>query len=179
MPVTSSTKEPKRRARGFTQTARLLSARIRKAGEARGFAVTRLVTHWDEIAGPEIARIARPVEISYGRGGFGATLTLLTTGARAPMLEMQKEALKEKVNATYGYAAISRIRITQTAPSGFAEGQVEFTPRQPADPPRPDPATVERAEQSAAGVSDPTLRAALEALAQNVLSRQKHKAPQK
>ena len=47
---------------------------------------------------------------------MGATLTLLTTGANAPMLEMQKEKLRQKVNAVYGYNAISRVRIT-----GFVE----------------------------------------------------------
>ena len=35
----------------------------------------------------------------YGKGGMGATLTLLTTGPMAPMVEMQKERLRERVNA--------------------------------------------------------------------------------
>jgi len=146
--TTRRDKQPDRRMRGFEQASSLLSTRIREAGEARGFAVTRLLTHWEEIAGPAIASIARPVEISYGRGGFGATLTLLTTGAQAPMLEMQKEALREKVNATYGYAAISRVRITQTAPTGFSEGHAEFVrsvrrppSRHPTRPRLPAPAT--------------------------------------
>ncbi|MCB1356624.1 MAG: DUF721 domain-containing protein [Maritimibacter sp.] len=132
----------------------------------------RLLTHWEEIAGPETARIARPVQVSYGReGGFGATLVLLTTGANAPMLEMQKERIRERVNGVYGYAAISGIRVTQTAPTGFAEGQVQFTrPPKPA-PQTPDPELVARARETASGVGDPQLRAALEALAQNVLSR--------
>jgi hypothetical protein len=40
-------------------------------------------------------------------------LVILTTGAQAQMLEMQLPQLREKVNACYGYNAISRIRITQ------------------------------------------------------------------
>ena len=58
-----------------------------------------------------MAAISRPVEIGYGRGGLGATLTLLTTGANAPLLEMRKEELRERVNAIYGYNAIARIRV--------------------------------------------------------------------
>jgi len=163
--------------RGFERTASLLVPRIRKAGETRGFAVTRLLTHWDEIAGPDVARIARPVEVNYGRqGGFGATLVLLTTGANAPMLEMQKEKIREKVNATYGYAAISRIRLTQTAPTGFAEGQAQFTRPTAKAPAAPDPEIVTHAREVAEGVHDENLRAALESLAQNVLSRRKHPA---
>jgi len=166
--------------RGFERTASLLTTRIRKAGEARGFAVSRLLTHWEEVVGPEIAAIARPVEVSYGRsGGFGATLVLLTTGAQAPMLEMQKERIREKVNATYGYAAISRVRITQTAPTGFAEGQAQFTRASPPAPVQPDPEIAARAHQTTAGVHDENLRTALESLAQNVLSRRKTPADRK
>ena len=164
--------QPTRRKRGFERTAGLLTARIREVGEARGFAVARLLTHWEEIAGAETAGIARPVKVSYGReGGFGATLVLLTTGANAPMLEMQKERIRERVNGVYGYAAISRIRITQTAPTGFAEGQAQFTRPPKLAPEAPDPALTARARETASGVGDPKLRAALEALAQNVLSR--------
>lgn len=159
--------------RGFARTSALLEQRIRKAGEARGFAVTRLLTHWPEIAGADIAAVARPVDVKYGRQGFGATLTVLTTGAQAPMLEMRKEMLRERVNACYGYNAISRVRITQTAPTGFAEGQARFDhrPDGPAPAAVPDPAVVRDAADAARPVADEGLRAALQRLAQNVLSR--------
>lgn len=159
--------------RGFARTGTLLKAPIRKAGETRGFAVSRVLTHWHEVAGPEIAGIARPVDISYARHGFGATLTVLTTGAQAPMLEMQKERLREKVNAVYGYNAIARVRITQTAPTGFAEGQVQFAPASKPRATTPDPAVTETAARVAGPVQDDTLRAALEALGRNVLSKTK------
>jgi hypothetical protein len=117
-----------------------------------------------------MARITRPVKVGYGREGMGASLTLLTTGAVAPMVEMQKERLRERVNAAYGYAAISRILLTQTAASGFAEGQAEFTLAPKASVP-PDPAVLAKAAETAAPVKDPDLRAALEAMAQNILTR--------
>ncbi|MDK3071600.1 DciA family protein [Sedimentitalea sp. JM2-8] len=160
--------------RGFKRTASVLSDQIRRAGESRGFAVSRLLTHWAEIAGPEIAAIARPVNVSYGRGGFGATLTVLTTGAQAPMLEMRKEQLRAKVNAVYGYNAISRVRITQTAPTGFAEGQAVFEPRKADPPPAEDPKIVSHAAQAVRPIDNDELRAALERLGRNVLSRPKH-----
>ncbi|MDF1669240.1 MAG: DciA family protein [Roseovarius sp.] len=160
--------------RGFKRTSQLLKDRIRRASESRGFAVSRLLTQWEEVAGPDIASIARPVDVSYGRQGFGATLTVLTTGAQAPMLEMQKEKLRERVNAVYGYNAISRIRLTQTAPTGFAEGKASFEHRPKQAPAKkPDPATQAEAAQMAAPVGDGNLREALEALGQNVLSKSK------
>ncbi|SEL29214.1 hypothetical protein SAMN05443999_104279 [Roseovarius azorensis] len=157
---------------GFKRTSALLQSSIRRASESRGFAQSRLLTHWPEVAGEEIAAISRPVEVSYGRQGMGATLTLLTTGAQAPMLEMQKEKLRERVNAVYGYNAISRIRITQTAPTGFAEGQADFTHRpRTATPEPPAPETVQAAATLTAPVADEGLRTALESLARNVLSK--------
>ena len=157
---------------GFKRTSALLQPSIRRASETRGFAQSRLLTHWAEIAGEGIAAIARPVEVSYGRQGMGATLTLLTTGAQAPMLDMQKETLRERVNAVYGYNAISRIRITQTAPTGFADGQVDFNHRpKPKTPVAPAPETTRAASALAAPVTDDGLRRALESLARNVLTR--------
>ena len=164
----------KRHGRGFERTSTLVQSRVRDAGASRGFAVPRLLTHWGELAGEDIASIARPVDVKYGRDGFGATLTLLTTGAQAPMLEMQKEVLRDRVNACYGYRAISRIRITQTAPSGFAEGRADFAPapiRRPQEKPSPD--QIAKAEQVASTVGDADLRAALEALGQKILSNPK------
>lgn len=158
---------------GFARTSKLLEERIRKASETRGFSQTRLLTHWPEIAGEQIASMSRPVEISYGRGGFGATLTLLTTGANAPMLEMQKDQIREKVNAVYGYNAIARVRVTQTAASGFADGKVSFQHRETRQDKTPAPEAIAQARQSSADIGDDGLRAALERLGANIISNPK------
>ena len=161
------------RNKGFQRTSTLLRDRIRKTGETRGFAVTRVLTHWAEIVGEETASICKPVDVKYGRQGFGATLTLLTTGAQAPMLEMQKEKLRERVNAAYGYNAITKMRITQTAPTGFAEGQAQFAPQPKQAKPKPSQEVQKEAHDMAAPVQDSGLRDALEQLAANVLSKSK------
>ncbi len=163
---------PTRRMRGFEPASRLLTDRIRTAGEKRGFAVARLLTHWPEIAGQDLARITRPVKVGYSRDGFGATLTVLTTSAQAPMVQMQLPKLRDRVNACYGYAAISRITLTQTAPIGFAEGQAEFAPAPKIETP-PDPALLAEATATADGVRDEGLRAALEQITLNFLKRTK------
>ena len=163
-----------RRMRGFERTSGLLQTRIREVGEKRGFAVSRLLTHWAEIVGEDIARVARPVKVGYGKCGFGATLTVLTTGAQAPMLEMQKEKLRERVNACYGYSAISRVLITQTAPTGFAEGRVAFDPApKKTETTRPDPAVKAQVQSTTAEIGDDGLRRALEALGENIISQSK------
>ena len=152
----------------------MVKGQVRSAGETRGFAVARLVTHWAEVVGEDLARHTRPVKVGYPQGAMGGTLTLLVQGAMAPMIEMQKDRIREKVNAVYGYNAISRVVITQTAATGFAEGQARFT-QAPAAPKEPDPEVVAKASQTAEGVSDPGLREALERLATNILSRPNRK----
>ena len=161
---------PEHRRRGFEPAFGLVKDAVRAAGETRGFAVARLLTHWPEVAGEEMARKTRPVKIGYGKGGMGATLTLLVRAAEAPMVQMALPVLKERVNAVYGYAAISHIHLTQTAATGFAEGQAEFV-RAPKAGPQTDPQAAARAQVAAEGVEDPALRAALEQLGQNILTR--------
>jgi hypothetical protein len=161
---------PKRRARGFAQAGGLVQARIRKAGEARGFAVSRLLTHWTEVVGADIARLCRPVRINYGKGGIGATLTVVARGAAGPILQAQLPDIRARVNACYGYNAVARIRITQTAAEGFAEPQAGWS-GQPAIPGAPNPEHSAAANELAEGVTDPDLRAALAGLGARVLSR--------
>ena len=148
----------------------VMGDRIRRAGESRGFAVSRVLTHWEEIAGSDLSTMCRPVEVSYGRGGFGATLTVLTTGAFAPMVEMQKDQLRKRVNAIYGYNAIARVRVTQTAPTGFADGQATFLNNTSAPDARTEPKPNPAAKQAVHDVTDADLRKALERLGENVLS---------
>ena len=161
-------------SKGFARTSSLLTQRIRKASESRGFAQSRLLTHWEEVVGEDIASIARPVNVSYGRQGFGATLTLLTTGAQAPILEMQKEQIRAKVNAVYGYNAIARIRITQTAATGFAEGRVAFEHSSVEKGPKvPNAEMHQQASAVVSPVQDETLREALERLGAHILTKEK------
>jgi hypothetical protein len=163
---------PQRRQRGFEAAGGLVKAPVRAVGETRGFAVARLLTHWAEVAGEDLAAKTRPVKIGYGKGGMGATLTLLVKAAEAPMVQMALPQLKDRVNAVYGYAAVNHIHLTQTAATGFAEGQADFAhgPKV-VEPPAPDPAILAKAHTVAEGVGDPSLRAALEQLAQNILTR--------
>lgn len=156
--------------RGFEAAASLVSARLREGAESRGFAVARLLTHWAEIVGTETAACTRPVRVAHGRG-LGATLTILTDGAHAPLVQMQLPRIRDRVNAVYGFNAIARVTLTQTAAQGFAEGQAVFrpAPRGRARPPSPD--QIQAAERVAACFADPALAQAMHALALNRAAR--------
>ncbi len=147
---------PRRRAAGFLPAASLAPVVLRSVGAKRGFAELRLVTEWEAVAGARLAALCRPVKVSYrGGAGLGATLVLAAPGARAPEVEMLAPALIERVNAFYGYRAVARIRIDQSAAAAK-----EAAPRRVA-PPEPALAPVD-------GIEDERLALALARLGANV-----------
>lgn len=155
------------RRRRFETAGQLVAPHLREAMQKRGFAEARLLTHWAELAGADIASLCQPVKISHGRGAMGATLVLHVTGAAGPLVQMRLPALRERLNAVYGYNAIARITLTQVALTGMAEAQAKFTP----SPPQITPQAARKAAEYAHGTRDDGLRVALECLARNVLSR--------
>jgi hypothetical protein len=167
--VAQPDQKPNRRNRGFLQTNGLLTRQIRAASEKRGFAETRLLTQWVEIVGEETARMGQPIKIGYSKQGFGASLTVLCKGADAPMLQMQIPQIIERVNACYGYNAIARIKLTQTAPTGFHEPKTGFEHKQPE--PEITPTQREVIETSLQDVADSDLKKSLQLLGENIVKR--------
>lgn len=161
----------RRYKRGFSAISGLVDRQIGQAGKKRGFAVMRLVTHWDEIVGMKISAIAQPVDVSYAREGFGATLTVLSNGSNAPIVQTMLPEIQQKVNACYGYHAISRVRITQTAPVGFEHGRAMQRKTRETFVQTISPEVKQASAQIARDVEDVDLKQALERLATRVLSR--------
>lgn len=159
--------KPERKARGFMRMAELTPNALKSAGAKRGFAEFRLVTEWRAVVGEALARICRPVKVSYSRSGpgLGATLVLTAEGARGPEIEMQKATIIEKVNAFYGYRAVSRLSIDQSrspmmsAPvAGMAEAASGWT----------GPGITARQPKPVEGFADEGLALALARLGANV-----------
>ena len=165
---------PDKRSGGFKRASELLKRRISKASEGRGFSETRLLTHWSTFVGIGLAEKTYPVKISFASGGLGATLTILTTGPYALELEMLKHQIKEKVNAAYGYSAIARIKITQTAETGFEfaklRGNIE---EQDSNTNLTVVRNNVKASEQVEGVENKELRQALAELEEKVLTKSK------
>lgn len=153
-----------RRARGFAPAASLIARQVTTLGARRGFAKARLAALWSEIAGPELAAITRPEKLALARGPAGGLLSIAVSGAHAPKVQMMLPLLRERVNAALGPGAVGRIQLVQAAiaPSPAS------APAPAAEVAVPDLAPL-RAPLSRIG--DDALRAALETLAGNVLSR--------
>ena len=164
----------RRNGRGFVAASRLVAQHLRDPEERRGYAEATLLSRWTEIVGADHATLCVPVRVKHTRGTtLGNTLVVLSTGSNAPLVAMRQEDMLARVNACYGYRAVSKIQITQTAPSGFAEGQATFAgPRAKAKPAEPDRAALAEAEATVSRIENPELRDALTRLSRNVLARQ-------
>ena len=113
-----------------------------QAARARGFATTALLSDWRAIAGADLARYTMPDRIIWpkrrdegvetplhGYKSVGATLVLRIEGPRAIEVQHRSAQILERVNAYFGYRAITEMRFLQ-APIGRAAAR-ERTPRPP------------------------------------------------
>jgi hypothetical protein len=85
---------------------------LRHAGAAlarAGFTDANLVLRWHEIAGVEVARIARPLKLQEGT--TGAVLTVACDPAAIVFLQHETRALAERLNGYLGQGRIARLKL--------------------------------------------------------------------
>jgi hypothetical protein len=102
-----------------------------------GFSDPTLVLHWEEIVGPEVARLAQPLKLSDGPSG--GALTLRAAPGAALFLSHEKRALCERINAYLGRPAVVQIKFSQGAflpPPPAPPRQKSAGPLPPGDPSR-------------------------------------------
>jgi len=124
-----------------------------------GFVQSAVVSRWAEIVGPRYAGVSTPESIRFPQGERAqGTLTLLVTGAHAPMMQHIAPEIAERVNRFFGYTAVAKVAIRQ--------GDVP-PPRKRAAPPSIKTVPAELGE-SLRTIADPELRAVLEGLAASI-----------
>ncbi len=153
---------PDRKVGRLEHVSALVRDGIRDAAARQGFAVTSLLTGWEEIAGADMARISRPVRIHHDGGSAGSTLVLEVAGAVSQEIRMQTPWLIKRINSSYGYRAIGSIMITQTS----RKRPGADTPP-PARTP-PGPARVRELEEMVADIEDEELRRQLLGLGKSI-----------
>ena len=126
-----------------------------------GFVQHSVVSRWSEIVGERYAGVSAPESIRFPQGKRAeGVLTLLVSGAHAPMMQHIAPEIMERVNRFFGYAAVARVQIRQ--------GEVKRPERvAPAPELKPVP---EALGESLRGIADPELKAVLEAFAAGVAS---------
>lgn len=143
-----------------------------KALEKFGFPAAAILTDWPMIVGAEVAAYTAPERLRWPNrpapeadsddqepwhGAEGATLQLRVEGPRALELQHRIPQLIERINAHFGFRAITDIRILQAPVSKPKRPNVR---RQAGPPPR--------VAIPAAEVTDDQLRDVLERLGGNV-----------
>src|SRR5216683_877567 len=84
----------------------------------QGFTSTEIVTHWDDIVGPEIAAVAEPIRMQWIRSrdpdeSAPATLVLRVEGPEAIEIQHQAGVIAERVNRYVGWRAVGAIALRQ------------------------------------------------------------------
>lgn len=98
-----------------------------------GFSVVEVVTHWDEIVGPDLAPRSLPMKLQWARGGETEPATLVVRVEGAYAIEMQYAApvVIERINIYFGWRCVGRIALRQgPVPPRHARAQ----PMPPPDP---------------------------------------------
>lgn len=86
---------------------------VEPSARKRGFALSRLVAHWGEVVG-DMAAWCKPVELSLGKDNRNGTLKLSIASGRGPQAQQMTPTIIDRVNASFGYAAIARVTFVQT-----------------------------------------------------------------
>ncbi len=144
--------------------ARAVADLLPDAGRATfrkfGFVQHSVVSRWPEIVGERLARVSGPESIRFPHGKRAeGVLTLIVGGAHATMMQHVAPEIIERVNRFFGYAAVSRVVISQ--------GEVRRAARPETPVPVAAPLSAEMSD-SLRAIIDPELKAVLEALAVGV-----------
>ncbi len=163
------------RGRRAKMVGELIPALMRPAFEKYGFPAAAILTDWAAIAGPELASYTAPERLKWPRKSAsgddaaadkGATLILRVSGARALEVDHLRPRLIERINAAFGYRAVSDIRIVQ-APLPKSDAQRASPAREPAM----------SAHKALAEFPDGPLKHAFARMAAGVKSRQRKTEP--
>ncbi|MFK7942803.1 MAG: DUF721 domain-containing protein [Paracoccaceae bacterium] len=157
-----------RRGKGFQSASGASRGLVRTLASKKGFAEADVLLRWAEIVGEAHLGLCQPQTVRFSQDrSVGATLVVECTSAHAPEVEHLSPVLIDRVNQFYGYRAIGRIKVMQTAGlRGFAEAQMTFEGADAA----PTSTHETRAADLAKDIQNPGLRAALARMGAHVLA---------
>lgn len=144
--------------------ARIVPAIAAKALGKKGQAFGALLGDWASVMGPDLGARTVPCKLVFPAGRReGATLHLRAHGAAALEIQHAEPQLVERINAFFGYQAVSRLKLIQAPPPA---------PARPAWRRRPVSAAEEaRIRAAVAGIEDEEMREALAGLGRAIAAR--------
>jgi hypothetical protein len=122
----------------------------------QGFAAVDIVTHWEDVVGPDLARRCEPLRLSFPRredpDSFGI-LFVRAESAYAIEVQHLAPAIIERVNRYFGWRAVGRIAIRQ--------GPVSPRRRRRPPPTEPAPEAIAEIEEAIGPFADKSLQTSL------------------
>lgn len=107
-------KSKKFRNNRMKRLSTMVDPMIAPSARKRGFAIGRIISHWHEIVG-DISTWCHPADISFPRDSLtNGTLKLQIISGRGPQAQSLSAVIIDRVNANFGYQAVSRISLMQT-----------------------------------------------------------------
>jgi hypothetical protein len=136
--------------------AELVSVCVADVFARQGFTSCAIVTHWDDIVGPEIAAVAEPIRMQWVRSrdpdeAPPATLVLRVEGPAALEIQHMAGVILERVNRYLGWQAVD----------GLALRQAPLTRRRRVPRPTIDAGAAAAIAAQMTGIADESLRTAL------------------
>ena len=121
-------KPPKMRINKMKRLSTMVNPIIAPSAKARGFAIARIVSNWHDIVG-DMSSWCRPDAVSFpSNSRTDGTLKLKIAPGRGPQAQAMSDVIIERVNANFGYRAISRIRLVQTLSTPIQTSNLEPRP---------------------------------------------------
>ena len=99
--------------KGYKKLKDILDHTLKPACEKYGFITYRIINHWEQIVGKNLASLSHPIEISFAPYKNDDGLLLIGVFNPGFALEIQASELTiiNKLANYFGYKAISKIRI--------------------------------------------------------------------
>lgn len=150
------------RKKHMTRLSKLVDPMIEPSARARGFVFSRIISQWQQIAG-DMASWCQPVELKFNMGETrNGSLKLAIASGRGPEANQQAESIISRVNAAFGYSAVSRLSFVQTLK--IMPVQPEHRETTPTDSQLQQNQYIWTLDETLQQVKSPELRAALRRL---------------
>ena len=78
----------------------------------RGLLEGKIITHWSQIVGDQISKIALAEKITFPKGQRSdGTLHMVVTSSGALLIQYAQDLILERVNTFFGYKALTKLRL--------------------------------------------------------------------
>ncbi|MDR1694727.1 MAG: DUF721 domain-containing protein [Lactobacillaceae bacterium] len=114
-----------RKTKDLYSISNIITPFAKKILGKRGFVEVDIIINWDKIVGADLAKYTSPQKIDFKKNERGnGTLYIETiSGAFALEVQHKEKIVIEKINAYFGYNAISKLRIIQNP--NMAEASID------------------------------------------------------